>query len=108
MFTGDQNHNLWTTKGIRLFPFAQAGALTKRKGIGRPMAGFGLPNHIRVDVGTKPENDQFLRAVKDASAELKQAGDQVGNHLQANRLHRRPDFLPGRLFLGWKRGPGAG
>ena len=58
-----------------LFPFAQAGALTagltKRKVIVRPMAGFGLPNHIRVSVGTAKENEQFLGALKDALAELK-------------------------------------
>ena len=58
-----------------LFPFNKAAALTaaltKRKVIVRPLAGFGLPNHIRVSVGTKPENDQFLRALKDALAELK-------------------------------------
>ena len=58
-----------------LFPFARAGeltvALTKRKVIVRPLAGFGLPNHIRVSVGTKPENDQFLRALKDALVALK-------------------------------------
>ena len=57
-----------------LFPFEKAGeltaALTKRKVIVRPMAGFGLPNHIRVSVGTAKENDQFLRALKDALAEL--------------------------------------
>ena len=58
-----------------IIPFEKAGALTagltKRKVIVRPMAGFGLPNHIRVSVGTKPENDQFLSALKTALAELK-------------------------------------
>lgn len=57
-----------------LFPFNKAAALTaaltKRKVIVRPLAGFGLPNHIRVSVGTKPENDQFLCALKDALKEL--------------------------------------
>ena len=57
-----------------LFPFPKAAdltaAFTKRKVIVRPMAGFGLPNHIRVSVGLAAENDQFLRALKDALAEL--------------------------------------
>ena len=57
-----------------LFPFKKAAALTaaltNRKVIVRPLAGFGLPNHIRVSVGTTPENDQFLRALKDALQEL--------------------------------------
>ena len=57
-----------------LFPFEKAGALTagltKRKVIVRPMAGFGLPNHIRVSVGTKPENNQFLSALKNALSKL--------------------------------------
>ena len=50
-----------------LFPFDRAAeltaALTKRKVIVRPMAGFGLPQHVRVSVGTAKENDQFLRAL---------------------------------------------
>ncbi len=58
-----------------LFPFPKAAeltaALTKRKVIVRPMAGFGLPNHIRVSVGLAAENDQFLQALAEALAELK-------------------------------------
>lgn len=58
-----------------IIPFEKAGALTaaltKRKVIVRPLAGFGLPNHIGVSVGTQPENDQFLRALKDALVALK-------------------------------------
>lgn len=57
-----------------LFPCAKAGelteALTKRKVIVRPMAGFGLPQHVRVSVGTAAENDQFLAALAAALAEL--------------------------------------
>ena len=58
-----------------LFPFAKAAeltaALTKRKVIVRPMAGFGLPQHVRVSVGLAAENDQFLAALAEAVAELK-------------------------------------
>lgn len=59
---------------FRLFPFAKAAdltaAFTKRKVIACPMAGFGLPNHIRMSVGTAKENAQFLDALKDALSEL--------------------------------------
>ncbi len=58
-----------------LLPFAKAAgltaALTKRKVIVRPMAGFGLPHHVRVSVGTAKENAQFLRALADSLAELR-------------------------------------
>ncbi len=58
-----------------LFPFKKAAgltaALTKRKVIVRPMAGFGLPEHVRVSVGTAKENAQFLRALSEALIELK-------------------------------------
>jgi histidinol-phosphate aminotransferase len=57
-----------------LFPFDKAGeltaALTKRKVIVRPMAGFGLPHHVRVSVGLAAENAQFLTALEAALAEL--------------------------------------
>lgn len=57
-----------------LFPFAKAAeltaALTRRKVIVRPMAGFGLPSHIRVSVGLAAENDQFLQALAEALPEL--------------------------------------
>ncbi len=57
-----------------LFPFAKAAeltaALTKRKVIVRPMAGFGLPQHVRVSVGLAAENAQFLAALEDALPEL--------------------------------------
>lgn len=57
-----------------LFPYAKAAdltaALTKRKVIVRPMAGFGLPEHVRVSVGTRQENERFLAALGEALAEL--------------------------------------
>ena len=57
-----------------LFPFERAadltGALTRRKVIVRPMAGFGLPQHVRVSVGTAAENGQFLEALAASMAEL--------------------------------------
>lgn len=57
-----------------LFPFKKAAgltaALTKRKVIIRPMAGFGLPEHVRVSVGTAKENAQYLRALSEALIEL--------------------------------------
>jgi histidinol-phosphate aminotransferase len=58
-----------------LFPYAKAAdltaALTKRKVIVRPMAGFGLPEHVRVSVGTEEENAIFLTALVEALEELK-------------------------------------
>lgn len=37
--------------------------LMKRGVIVRPMAGYGLPRHVRVTVGTHPENEELLRAI---------------------------------------------
>ena len=58
-----------------LFPSPKAAALTaaltKRKVIIRPMAGFGLPDYVRVSVGTAKENSLFLRAMAEAMEELK-------------------------------------
>ena len=44
--------------------------LTKRKVIVRPMAGFGLPDYVRVSVGKAEENAQFLAALAEALAVL--------------------------------------
>jgi histidinol-phosphate aminotransferase len=30
----------------------------------RPVANYGMPNHLRVTVGTAEENARFLRALK--------------------------------------------
>ena len=37
--------------------------LLKRGVIVRPVAGYGLPEHLRVTVGTAPENERFLAAL---------------------------------------------
>ena len=37
-----------------------------RKGvIVRPMLGYGLPHHLRITVGTAPENERLVAAVRD-------------------------------------------
>ena len=58
-----------------LFPFKKAAgltaALTKRKVIIRPMAGFGLPDYVRVSVGTAKENAQYLNALAESLIELR-------------------------------------
>lgn len=36
--------------------------------IARPLAGYGLHNHLRVTVGTEEENDVFLRALAEATS----------------------------------------
>ena len=58
-----------------LIPFKKAAgltaALTKRKVIIRPMAGFGLPEYVRVSVGTAKENAQYLNALSEALIELR-------------------------------------
>jgi histidinol-phosphate aminotransferase len=46
-------------------------ALLRRGVIVRPMAGFGLPEYVRITVGTEPENRRLveaLRAVREAGA----------------------------------------
>jgi histidinol-phosphate aminotransferase len=37
--------------------------LLRRSVIVRPIAGYGLPEHLRVTVGTAAENDRFLAAL---------------------------------------------
>ena len=31
----------------------------------RPMLGYGLPHHLRITVGTAPENERLVAAVRD-------------------------------------------
>ena len=38
-------------------------ALLSEGVIVRPLGGYGLPNHLRVTVGTAPENERFLKAL---------------------------------------------
>lgn len=41
-------------------------ALLARGVIVRPMGGYGLATHLRLSVGTRPENEEFLTAFEDA------------------------------------------
>jgi histidinol-phosphate aminotransferase len=43
-------------------------ALLQRGVIVRPVANYGLPQHLRVTVGTAEENDFFLAALRDLLA----------------------------------------
>lgn len=53
-----------------MFRFGKAAELTKeltkRKIIVRPLAGFGLPDCVRVTVGTEEENQRYLEALEDS------------------------------------------
>jgi len=57
-----------------LIPCTKAEALTdallRRKVIIRPMVGFGLPDFVRVSVGTADENRLFIAALTEALAEI--------------------------------------
>jgi len=39
-------------------------ALLRRGVIVRPIAGYGMPNHLRVSLGTEAENDKFMAALR--------------------------------------------
>ena len=39
-------------------------ALLREAVIVRPLGGYGMPNHLRVTVGTSPENERFLQGLK--------------------------------------------
>jgi histidinol-phosphate aminotransferase len=43
-------------------------ALLRKGVIVRPTAGFGLPKHIRVSIGTREQNDRFLNALAEVLA----------------------------------------
>ncbi|WP_281645503.1 histidinol-phosphate transaminase [Parendozoicomonas sp. Alg238-R29] len=45
-------------------------ALLRRGVIVRPVTGYGLPQHLRVSIGTMKENQSFLDALPDALAEV--------------------------------------
>jgi histidinol-phosphate aminotransferase len=47
---------------------ALADALLRWGIIVRPMAAFGLPNAIRVSVGTRPDNEKFIGALREVLA----------------------------------------
>jgi len=64
-----------TSLGVRTWPsdanflLAEAGAgvheaLLREGVIVRPLAGFGLPDHIRVSVGLPAENERFVKALR--------------------------------------------
>ena len=36
----------------------------------RPLGGYGMPNHLRVTIGTSPENERFLLALKKVLKDL--------------------------------------
>ena len=40
--------------------------LVRRGVIVRPIAGYGLPQHLRVTIGTPAENERFLQALEEA------------------------------------------
>ena len=43
-------------------------ALLRRGVIVRPVGNYGLPNHLRISIGTQPENDRFLAALAEVVA----------------------------------------
>lgn len=46
-------------------------ALQRKKVIVRPMDGFGLPDHVRVTIGTPRENRHFIKALKEVLKEMR-------------------------------------
>jgi histidinol-phosphate aminotransferase len=45
-------------------------ALLRKGVIVRPIANYGLPNHLRVSIGTQTENEFFLKALKETLANV--------------------------------------
>lgn len=63
-----------TVTNFIMFRFEKAAALTaamtKRKVIVRPLAGFGLPDYVRISIGTEEENAKCLAALAEALKEI--------------------------------------
>ena len=64
---GNLGHRVWPTDAN--FVLVETGpgyydALLRRGVIVRPMAGFGLSNHIRISVGTAEENQALVKALQ--------------------------------------------
>jgi histidinol-phosphate aminotransferase len=38
-------------------------ALLRRGVIVRPVGNYGLPQHLRISIGTEPENDRLIKAL---------------------------------------------
>ncbi|MFH0342804.1 MAG: aminotransferase class I/II-fold pyridoxal phosphate-dependent enzyme, partial [Chromatiales bacterium] len=49
-------------------------ALLRRGVIVRPIANYGLPNHLRITIGTERENTRFIDALKTVLNERSQGG----------------------------------
>ncbi len=49
-------------------------ALLRQGVIVRPVAGYGMPEHLRVTVGTAPQNERFLAALEQALGEIRGGG----------------------------------
>lgn len=58
---------------VRIGPAAAQvnGALLRRGVIVRPVANYGLPEHLRVTIGTRERNARFLAALREALAEAR-------------------------------------
>lgn len=63
-----------TVTNFMMFHFAKAkeltAAMTRRQVIVRPLAGFGLPEYVRISVGTEEENAKCLLALADSLKEV--------------------------------------
>ena len=49
------------------------GSLLRQGVIVRPVAGYGMPEHLRVTVGTPAQNERFLAALERALGEARPA-----------------------------------
>jgi len=55
-------------------------SLQREKAIVRPMDGYGLPEYVRVTVGTRRENEHFIQVLKHALEEHRHHQEQKGTH----------------------------